>query len=312
MYEDSNEQVYNQEEQVEQSQGTPQETGEQPEFGLDKEGNLQWNTDEYSQYNEEDSEDEQPSEEETEKQVQTTEEEPKYTVKVNGEDVEVTQEELLRGYMRQSDYTRKTQALADERQRMEQYYRQPQYNHQPQEQVPQQNGADLNSIAKQIAARNLGLDSPDDLSELDFDHITAVVEAKQALLNQRNQMMNREQSINNLEAQLRQEEPEYDRIMESAQEAMTNLPYREFVKLQRAYEAGDAEPLRQFFHTIQKDYYSKAIKKNEQSKKTVPVVERSGNTPVTQGNIKKRFDFKKLGTMTSDEKAQLLIKMGIV
>ena len=75
---------------------------------------------------------------------------------------------------------------------MEQYYRQPQYNHQPQEQVPQQNGADLNSIAKQIAARNLGLDSPDDLSELDFDHITAVVEAKQALLNQRNQMMNRE------------------------------------------------------------------------------------------------------------------------
>ena len=100
--------------------------------------------------------------------------------------------------------------------------------------------------------------------------------------------------------------------MESAQEAMTNLPYREFVKLQRAYEAGDAEPLRQFFHTIQKDYYSKAIKKNEQSKKTVPVVERSGNTPVTQGNIKKRFDFKKLGSMTSDEKAQLLIKMGIV
>ena len=169
----------------------------------------------------------------------------------------------------------------------------------------------MNDIAKQIAARNLGLDSPDDLSELDFDHITAVVEAKQGLLNQRNQMMSRQQNINNLEAQLRNEEPEYDRIMERVQEEMANIPYREFVKLQNAYETGNVEPLRDFFHTVQKDYYSKAIKKNGQSKKNVPVVERSGNTPISQ-QPRKRFDFKKLGRMTSDEKAQLLIKMGIV
>ena len=113
---------------------------------------------------------------------------------------DVTQEELLRGYMRQADYTRKTQALSDERQRIENYYRQqPQPQYQQQEQVPQQQAANLNDIAKQIAARNLGLDSPDDLSELDFDHITAVVEAKQALLSQRNQIMNRANNINNLE-----------------------------------------------------------------------------------------------------------------
>ena len=133
------------------------------------------------------SEEEQPEPEEQNEQVQTNSEEPKYTVKVNGEDVEVTQEELLRGYMRQADYTRKTQALSDKRQRIENYYRQqPQPQYQQQEQVPQQQAANLNDIAKQIAARNLGLDSPDDLSELDFDHITAVVEAKQALLSQRN------------------------------------------------------------------------------------------------------------------------------
>lgn len=306
--------VDNQDEQVEQPEGTQQESDSTPEFGLDKDGNLQWNTDEYSQYDNEDSEEEQPLDDDEEGQVQTNDEEPKYTVKVNGEDVEVTQEELLRGYMRQSDYTRKTQALADERQRIENYYRQqPQPQYRPQEQVSEpQQATNLNDIAKQIAARNLGLDSPDDLSELDFDHITAVVEAKQGLLNQRNQMMSRQQNINNLEAQLRNEEPEYDRIMERVQEEMANIPYREFVKLQNAYETGNVEPLRDFFHTVQKDYYSKAIKKNGQSKRNVPVVERSGNTPVSQRQPRKRFDFKKLGQMTSDEKAQLLIKMGIV
>lgn len=39
--------------------------------------------------------------------------EPRYTVKVDGKDVEVTQSELLAGYSRQADYTRKTQQLAE-------------------------------------------------------------------------------------------------------------------------------------------------------------------------------------------------------
>ena len=42
-----------------------------------------------------------------------------YTVKVNGEDTEVTEEELIRGYSRHSDYTRKTQELAEERRNIE-------------------------------------------------------------------------------------------------------------------------------------------------------------------------------------------------
>jgi len=39
----------------------------------------------------------------------------RYTVKVNGEEVEVTLDELLSGYSRQSDYTRKSQELAEQR-----------------------------------------------------------------------------------------------------------------------------------------------------------------------------------------------------
>src|ERR1019366_6365179 len=40
---------------------------------------------------------------------------PKYTVKVDGKDVEVDEDELKKGYSRTADYTRKAQALAAER-----------------------------------------------------------------------------------------------------------------------------------------------------------------------------------------------------
>lgn len=41
--------------------------------------------------------------------------EPRYTVKIDGKDVEVTQSELLSGYQRQADYSRKTAAAAEAR-----------------------------------------------------------------------------------------------------------------------------------------------------------------------------------------------------
>ena len=50
-------------------------------------------------------------------QVEGNEELNTYTVKVDGKDVEVTQEELLAGYSRQADYTRKSQVLSEQRQK---------------------------------------------------------------------------------------------------------------------------------------------------------------------------------------------------
>ncbi|MBC42700.1 MAG: hypothetical protein CML19_10785 [Pusillimonas sp.] len=43
-----------------------------------------------------------------------------YTVKIDGAEHQVTLEELQQGYQRQADYTRKTQELASERQRLQQ------------------------------------------------------------------------------------------------------------------------------------------------------------------------------------------------
>lgn len=42
-----------------------------------------------------------------------------YTIKVDGEEIEVTRDELLQGYQRQSDYTKKTQGLSEERKAIE-------------------------------------------------------------------------------------------------------------------------------------------------------------------------------------------------
>jgi hypothetical protein len=55
-----------------------------------------------------------------ETQEEETQETGTYTVKIDGKDVEVTLDELQNGYSRQADYTRKSQVLAEQRQRAEQ------------------------------------------------------------------------------------------------------------------------------------------------------------------------------------------------
>jgi len=72
---------------------------------------------------EEESEEEETGEEESEEDE--SEEEPEvYAVKVDGEELEVSLEELVQGYSRHSDYTRKTQELASQRDQMAQMQQQ--------------------------------------------------------------------------------------------------------------------------------------------------------------------------------------------
>lgn len=75
---------------------------------------------------EEDVEDDEEFDEEDELDEEQTDVEEKalqpqtFTVKVDGQEVEVTQDELINGYSRQQDYTRKTQELAQQRKTIEQ------------------------------------------------------------------------------------------------------------------------------------------------------------------------------------------------
>ena len=69
---------------------------------------------------EEDTEEEEEAGEAEEESAETDgEEEELYAVTVNGEEVAVSLDELLSGYSRQSDYTRKTQEIAGDRKEME-------------------------------------------------------------------------------------------------------------------------------------------------------------------------------------------------
>ena len=83
-------------------------------------------SEEVSEDEDESVEDEDESEEELDEDED--EEEPNlnttYAVKVDGEEVEVSLDELMQGYSRQSDYTRKTQELAGKRNEIEQLQQQ--------------------------------------------------------------------------------------------------------------------------------------------------------------------------------------------
>jgi len=77
-------------------------------------------------FEEESEEEEEPEGEEESEETEGEEEEELYAVTVNGEEVAVSLDELLSGYSRQSDYTRKTQEIATDRKEMEAL--QQQYN----------------------------------------------------------------------------------------------------------------------------------------------------------------------------------------
>ena len=65
---------------------------------------------------EEESEDVESEEEDAEEEAPVND---KFVVKVDGKELEVDKEELIRGYQREADYTRKTQKLAEERRSVE-------------------------------------------------------------------------------------------------------------------------------------------------------------------------------------------------
>jgi len=97
----------------------------EPEEEKPQEEEAQPTKEEESQPVEEDESFEEEAEEEAEEESEEESEEPDegseetlYAVTVNGEEQQVTLDELMSGYSRQSDYTRKTQDVAKERKQM--------------------------------------------------------------------------------------------------------------------------------------------------------------------------------------------------
>ena len=105
------------EEKVEEAVAETEEAVEEEvlEEELEAPETLEEDVEDEEEFDEEDElDEEQTNVEEEALQPQT------FTVKVDGQEVEVTQEELINGYSRQQDYTRKTQELSQQRKTIEQ------------------------------------------------------------------------------------------------------------------------------------------------------------------------------------------------
>lgn len=65
------------------------------------------------------SEEEQSESDSDVEEQEQVEEKPRYKVKASGEEIEVTLDDLIKGYQREADYTKKTQTLAEQRKQVE-------------------------------------------------------------------------------------------------------------------------------------------------------------------------------------------------
>lgn len=256
-----------------------------------------------------------------------------FTVKVDGVDRQVTLEELQRGYMMQADYTKKTQALANERRALEQKYYQQQNPNQGQtvqQQKPEQTQVDPKAYYKNLSdyainqvQRNLG----EDFDEYNPVHQAALadeISTIKAQMYERNVKQQQLQQIYNKYAQ----DPNIKEIDTYAAQRLNQLPYGAAVKIQKALRENDARVIDAYMAAVRDEFYRNRgyIPANErqvlQNKpmatpaKPVPNVkppfaEPTGASKEPQKPTQKTLDYTKLGKMNLDQQAQLAAKLGL-
>ena len=135
----------------------------------------------------EDGEEESPEEEETEEEDDTP---TVYSVKINGEDHEVTEDELIKGYSRQADYTKKTQELSQYRSQLDQAAQFYQTEVAATQEARQQY---INSLAQGV---QISLSSLQEFENIDWERLKA--EDKEEYLTKRDDFREAQNSVQKL------------------------------------------------------------------------------------------------------------------
>jgi hypothetical protein len=283
------------------------------EFGLDDQGNLIIKDLNDTEDDDEDDSDEDSEEDSQKEQPKTEPKDEKFKVKVDGEELEVSLDELLAGYQRQSDYTRKTQALAKEREQLNSVKTQEETPKQEQQQ-PKDFYENITNVAKGAVTQDLG----EDFDEFNPVHMTALTLKINQITSTMQSQIAVQNALSDFEADARAKEPEnYDAIYGYAQNYINDvMPYGKRMALEQAFSKGDVKVISTFFEDMRKDYYNSIgkpiVTKSEPKvlpKKAPPVVEKGGSE--TEAKIKVR-DARKLGAKSADEQAAWLVEMGIV
>jgi cytochrome oxidase Cu insertion factor (SCO1/SenC/PrrC family) len=166
---------------------------------------------------EEESEEEAEEESEEESEETDGEEEELYAVTVNGEEVAVSLDELLSGYSRQSDYTRKTQEVANDRKEMEAL--QQQYNSEVQ-QIQQERQQYMEALTNIIAGQGSELEK---FANINWDELRETDPIEYVTTRERyRETQERIQSMQHQQAQTAQ-----------VQQAQMNQARQEMLKVER-------------------------------------------------------------------------------
>ena len=201
-----------------------QTANEETEATVDEE--VVEDTEEAEEVEEEAPEEEGQAEEETEEEVDeeeaeeeteiVAEEDLKYTIKVDGEEFEVGIDELKNGYQRQADYTRKSQALAEQRKETEQI----QSERMQLEQERQMYANGLQMLQEQQAAKLKDFDS------VDWEALKA--EDPYQYMIKKDEYRDAQERVNNIVAEQQAVQQEQAR---QAQQARAHFVQQEYTRL---------------------------------------------------------------------------------
>jgi hypothetical protein len=171
----------------------------------------------FEEESEEESEEEVEESEEESEETEGEEEEELYAVTVNGEEVAVSLDELLSGYSRQSDYTRKTQEIASDRKQMEAL--QQQYNSEVQ-QIQQERQQYMEALTNIIAGQGSELEK---FANINWDELREADPIEYVTTRERyRETQEKIQSMQYQQAQTAQ-----------VQQAQTNQARQEMLKVER-------------------------------------------------------------------------------
>jgi len=293
------------------------ETKEQKfDFMLDEDGNLIFGDDE---------EEEDSTQVEQPKTTQEPEkkEPPKYKVKSNGEEKEVTIDELISNFQKGEDYTRKTQELSRRKQELEQMEQAKRTPAQTQQPAPEFKAKDAIAKLKEeaIARARAALELPQEetFNEYDPMHYTAMTVELNRMQYEAVQQQNMQRQYTDLIQEYRDKEGEnFDELDAYAHYRLNNEMSRvDSDKVLQAIQAGKMQVVRDFIEDTRKKWHEKnqiatpVASTTKQVTATPPKVESPGIGTVSQPVSKSR-DMKEFRGKTMDAQVQKLLDWGLI
>lgn len=252
------------------------------------------------------------------------------TVKVDGVEQQIPLQEALNGYMRQADYTRKSQALAQQRQQ----YQQPQYQPPKPQPTPQEQAAanqqrllarkeqlqKYDAFAKDQVKQMFGeeYNEYDDVQKAAYNDVMDQI--RQAERRQEQQVQQKQQAEQQRQQALQglynkyAADPNFSAIDDLAQRALDNMPYRVSNEIRQAFNTGDVNKIDAFYKAVQDNYYGRGPQKQVQQPAPKPIVQQpaqpkvkppfvESSSPATSP-VEQKFNVNTLHTMTNDQQAK--------